>query len=289
MDGFTYNGVHCSTYGIEYLPDPSARWFDSPEFQLYKKDINWRNGGYYYGNSVEIREIRLECYFEEISIATREQIRKWLGRDTSGNLVFDERPFVYYKVRPKSIVTGKLYNDINDTYSGTLVIEFIAVDPFGYLTRKSNTGNENDNAEDYCGIKASADMPAAPTTSGTSFDVYNPGTEQCGLKIALKGSCSNAIRFFNERNNTRCVISSLPTSPIELRINGDTGLVTVYSSGIEENGFAHHDYGFIRLEPDVGTSKNHIVIQEKNSQGNWVTPTTLSLTSISIDYDPRLL
>jgi len=34
---------------------------------------------------------------------------------------------------------------------------------------------------------------------------------------------------------------------------------------------------------------NHIVIEELNTSGAWVTPTGLTLTSISIDYDPRLM
>ena len=287
MDGFTYKGIHCSTYGVEYAPSASDRWWDSPEFEIYKKDIPWGNRGYYYGNSVEIREIKLECYFEGITIAQREQIRKWLGRDTSGALVFDERPFVYYNVRPGNIVPGKLYCD-NDKYSGTMTITFIAVEPFGYLTRKSNAGTEDDNAEDYCPIIDTADMPAAPTISSTGFNVYNPGTEVCGLSIKLSGSASNPIRFFNSTNKTQCVFSSLPANGLIVDIDGDTGFVKTYAGltpNTYENGFAYHDHGVVRLESGLNT----ISIEEQNAQGNWVTPSTLSLESIIIDYKPRLL
>ena len=287
MDGFTYKGIHCSTYGVEYAPSASDRWWDSPKFEIYKKDIPWGNRGYYYGNSVEIREIKIECYFEEITIAQREQIRKWLGRDTSGALVFDERPFVYYNVRPGNIVPGQLYCD-NDKYSGTMTITFMAIDPFGYLTRKSNAGTEDDNASDYCPIISSSDMPPAPTTSSRSFIVYNPGTESCGMTIRLSGTAGKPIRFFNSANNTQCVISSLPSNGLVLDIDGDTGFVKTYVNGSPtayDNGFAYHDFGVVRLEPQSNT----ITIQEKNTSGNWVTPTALSLTRIAIDYNPRLL
>lgn len=363
MDGFTYNGIHCSAYDVGYAPKADVRWWDDPSFETEKKEIAWRHGGYWYGTTVNIREIKLECYFEEITMATREKIRKWLGRTTSGKLVFDQRPFVYYNVRPESIVQGNLYND-RDKYSGTFTVTFMATDPFGYLTRKANTSSDDDDASDYCGIVGVADMPAPPMPSSTTFDVYNPGTENCGLTIRLAGSCSNAIRFYNSRNNTSCIISALPSNGIILDLNGDTGMVSVYTSGssTRENGFAYHDRGMVRLEPcetidavsydavqngttytvtpsgvpvtkdlvggrirfatpstktgtiqsvnetngtltcvvtgsgtleEHGTMKlqsmNHITIQEKNDNGNWVTPTTLSLTSIAIDYSPRLL
>ena len=364
MIGFTYNGVHCSTYGVGWAPDASARWWDGPEFSTYKKDVSWHRGGYWYGNSVNIREITLACYFEEIDIATRENIRRWLGRDTSGKLVFDDKTFMYYNVRPSKVVPGQIYNDTNGSYSGTFTVTFLATDPFGYLTRKYNTGGENDGAENYCGIISSGSMPQLPTTASRSFSVYNAGTEPCGLTIRLSGTCSRPIRFINDHNGTCCVISSLPVNNAILDIDGDTGMVTTYASGSSsrENGFAYHDYGIIKLDPcqrfgnvqytavengtgytitpedfivtedilggsavlspttrsgritsvdenanafvcasvtGTGTLNltgkmsirvfNYIHIQEKNNSGNWITPTTLSLNSIEIDYKPSLL
>lgn len=293
MEGFTYNGIHCSAFNVYYVPDAQDKWFEDAEFEVAKKDVTWRNGGYIYGTYAKIRQFELKCFFEEIDIATREKIRRWLGRKTSGRLIFDERPFVYYNVQPADVIPGKIYLDTNESYSGTFTIKFLAEDPFGYLTRKS--GLSTDHAEDYCGIIDTSAMPAEPARNSTNFDVYNPGTESCGLSIKLVGSCSRPIRFVNERNNTRCVINSLP-SGVYLDINGDTGNVISYLSTPSvgaESAFAYHDQGFIRLEPDEtvngASTYNHIVIQEKNAQGNWAARSTLSLTHISIDYNPRLL
>ena len=294
MEGFTYNGIHCSAYNVYYVPDAEDKWFEDPEFEIAKKEVTWRNGGYIYGTYAKIRQFQLKCFFEEINIATREKIRRWLGRNTSGVLQFDNMPFVYYNVRPSDVVAGKIYLDTNGSYSGTFTIKFVAEDPFGYLTRKS--GITDDHAEDYCGIIATANMPAAPTTNSLNFDVYNPGTEPCGLSIKLSGSCSHPIRFYNELNNTRCVISSLPSNNLYLDIDADTGNIITYLSNPNvgaESGFAYHDRGFVRLEPcevvNNTMTVNHIIIQEQNTQGNWVTPSTLSLTRIDIDYNPRLL
>jgi len=54
-NGFTYRGIHSSKFNVEYIPDPQARWFHSPEYDVYKEDVAGRDGGYYYGNNLKIR------------------------------------------------------------------------------------------------------------------------------------------------------------------------------------------------------------------------------------------
>lgn len=293
MGGFTYNGIHSSTYNVQYVPGPPNRWLTASSYSVYKSDIAWKHGGYYYGSKENIREIQLKCWFDQITTKQREQIRKWLGRDTSGTLILDELPFVYWKVRPVKQIEGQLYNDnqdgtLADVYSGTFNIVFNAFDPFGYLTRKYNTGSEQDNANDYCDLLPQNQMPAAPTTSSRSFQVYNPGTEKCGLRIIIGGTATRTFRFLNTTNLSRCVLTGLPTSSLVLDVRGDTGLITThYPSGTtgEEKNWSYHDGGFITLNPGLNT----INIQEKVSDNTWVTPTGLSLNHISIDYAPRIL
>ena len=360
MNGFTYNGIHCNQFGVGYVPDAKDRWFEDPEFEVYSKDVDWRDGGYYFGNKVNIREFNLKCYFEEIDIATREKIRRWLGRNTSGRLVFDDKPFVWWDVRPGAIVSGELYND-HDLYSGTFEIPFVAHKPFGYLTRKSNGAGDDDGAEDYCGLIATSLMPAAPTTSARNFMVYNPGTEAVGMTIRVSGTTTRPICFLNKVNGTNCILTALPTGGLVLDINGETGKIIVYQSSSPnayDNGYAYHDRGMVVLEPNetqtdvaytksttsgttqtviidgignVGdrilfsntslegevisasadgttlictmtgsgtlpnsgkctvSSMNRIQILEQNSSGNWVTPTGLTISSIAIDYQPKIL
>lgn len=287
MSGFTYNGIHCSAYKVDYIPNAEDRWFADPEFEIYSADVSWKHGGYYYGNRVKVRSIVLKCYFEEITIAEREAIRKWLHRNTSGRLVFDDKPFVYWNVRPGKVTPGAIYNDLGK-YSGTFTITFMAEDPFGYLTRKANTGTEDDGAEDYSYMIDAADMPAAPATTATSFEVYNPGTEQCGLSLKLVGSTDNPIEFLNETNGTRCILRDLPSSGLILEVDGNTGKLRVRLNDVTEeydNGFAYHDHGIVRLEP-MG---NTIRILEQTESGGWSGRNTLNLTRLEIDYSPRIL
>ena len=285
--GFYYNGTHSSEFHVEYIPDASDRWFEGTDWEIYQKEISWHNGGYYYGNAAKVKTFTLKCYYEEITTKQREDIRAWLHRDTMGKLKFDDMPFVEWNVRPTKIVPGKKYLDCG-LYSGTFTLTLTAYDPFGYLTRKYNQEGDDDNAQDYCDLIDEEDMPPDPTTSSTSFDVYNPGREACGLTIRISGSTSNPIEFLNTTNKTRCILESLPTNNLILDVDADYGVISTYVASNPNNkdfGYAYHDRGFVRLDPGL----NHIDIMEKTTGGSWTSPTTLSMNSIEIDYAPRVL
>lgn len=255
MTGFTYNGVHCSAFGLGYIPDRTEQWFPDPEYEINDKDVEWKDGGYYYGANAKVRVFTLKCYFEEIDIATRQKIKQWVRRDSVGKLVFDDKPFVYWIVRPAKIPVGNWYLDSNESHSGTVTITFNAYEPFGYMTRKSNTAQDDDDAGDYCNIIDQIEMPDEPQAGDTSFDIYNPGTESCGLTIEISGSTDNPFRFYNETNGSKCEFGDLPTSTMRVKIDGDTGYVSAYLAGSEstESGFAYHDKGVVKLTPNSMT------------------------------------
>lgn len=287
LNRFMYNGVNSESFHVEYVPDASDLWFAGTDWTVYDTDVAWHPGGYYYGNNPKPREFKLKCFFEEITLKEREDIRKWLHRDTCGQLKLMDYPFVYWNVRPTKLITGEIYLD-SGRYSGLFDLTMTAYEPFGYLTRKSNEPTDDDNANDYCDLIATSEMPAAPTKAGRTFNIYNPGREACGLRIMVSGTVSNPLEFLNTTNKTRCILTSLPASNLTLDIDSDTGMVRTYASGQEANaewGFGYHDRGFIRLEPGM----NKIDIMEQNSQGNWVTPTTLTIRNIAVDYAPRVL
>ena len=139
-DGFTYGGIHCSKFNITYIPDAKTRWFSSPSFSVYEEEVSRRDGGYYYGNNVKIRKFTLQCYFEEITREMREDLRNWLDRNTKGRLVFDERPYVYYNVRPTDVTTGEIYALLKaegEVFSGTFTATFSAYEPYGHVPYKT--------------------------------------------------------------------------------------------------------------------------------------------------------
>lgn len=365
MTGFSYNGIHSSAFGLYYIPSADDLWFADPEYDVYDQSMSWKHGGYYYDSKVKVRKFTIKCYFEEIDTATRQRIKQWVRYNSSGMLVFDDMPFVYWIVRPAKIPQGSWYIDNNESHSGTVTLTFNAYEPFGYLTRKSNgSGDHGDGAEDYCHLINTDDMPPIPSTSSTAFDVYNPGTEACGLTLEISGSTSNPIRFYNEKNGTFCILNGLPPNNTHLMLDGETGMVSMFEPGdpVRMNGFAYHDIGMVSLSPNIGYSDvaftyggvngtihtliptntavsddmvgakiyisgvsstvftvtgvnigtnriycsksgsgnppssgtfdmiqtNHILIQE-NRNNAWATPSTLSLTTLGIDYKPRIL
>ena len=87
MQGFTYDGIYSGDMGVWYIPDPSALWSPSPDYEVLDSEDGTRDGGSYYKSRVKKRTFTLSCYYEEITLATREKIRAWLHRDTSGELV----------------------------------------------------------------------------------------------------------------------------------------------------------------------------------------------------------
>lgn len=256
MIGFTYNGIHCSEFGLYYIPTREDQWFSDPEYEVYDADVDWRHGGFYYDSKAKVRKFVIKCYFEEIDVATRQAIKNWVRRDSSGTLIFDDMPFVYWNVRPGKIPVGNWCLDNNDTHSGTVDFTFNAYEPFGYLLRKSNADGVHDNFGDYCNLIDQSEMPPEPTTSSTSFDVYNPGTEDCGLSIEMIGTTTHPFRFYNNTNKTQCVFEALPPGGLCLLINGETGYVSKYVYGTDNitNAFEYHDKGVIKLSPNFGRS-----------------------------------
>ena len=63
-----------------------------------------------------------------------EQIVGWLDRRTSGRLIFDERPLVYYDVVPSGKIEFEDYcysNGGETLHAGMFTAYFTAVEPFG--------------------------------------------------------------------------------------------------------------------------------------------------------------
>ena len=246
MEGFTFNGIHTDTMKCYYIPDEEDRWFESPDFDVFDENVNWYDGGYYYGNHTKPREFKLDCYYEEITRAEREAIRRWLDKDEYGRLVFDNRPFCYYDVRPTKVVTGKEYAGTNAChadrlYSGTFTVTFTAYRPYGKMML---TAYDDDDmgAKDYCGIMHEDDMPDSPTASSRNFLLYNPGTEPCDLIIEIAGTATNGLNIRNDTNNTECKLLGLPSSGT-LKIDGSIGYISVGG----EKAFEFHDIGYVSL------------------------------------------
>ena len=227
LSSFTYNGIHSSAFGCYYVPDEEKVFGEAyAEYSVYDDEPDWRDGGIYYGNRVSKREFELDCYFEDINQETREKMMRWLDRRTSGWLVFDERPFVRYEVRPTEKVSGKMYCH-EGRYSGTFTVTFTCYDAFGELTKTALTdASDPEHMSDYCGVIPESDMPEAPGVDSRDFLIYNCGTEIANTVISIGGTCGDdGLTITNAANGTACEIIALPPSPAYLTLDSKTGAV----------------------------------------------------------------
>lgn len=56
MDGFSFNGTHCSALGCRYHPDPKDRGSEMEDYEISALEPDHRDGGYYIGERVKPRE-----------------------------------------------------------------------------------------------------------------------------------------------------------------------------------------------------------------------------------------
>ena len=256
MTGFTYNGIHSSEFFCKYIPDSEAKFNDKADFEIMDEDIAWQDGGCYYGNRIQSREFKLECFFEDITAETKERMMQWQDRKTDGRLIFDERPYIYYNVRPSKKPTGKMYTThhdgfLPDTYSGTQTITFKAYDPYGYMLYSAYDDIDIEGAQKYSGILHVSEMPTPPSTASKSFQLYNCGTETCNTVIRIAGTAPNGLVIKNKTNDQMCSILSLPAAPSYLEIDSQAGTVKTQSNTTDEGtlAFELHDEGYITQEP----------------------------------------
>lgn len=254
MDGFRYNGIHSDFFSCYYIPDESTLFDDKVDFEVYDDEPGWKSGGLYYGTRVKPREFVLSCFFEDITREQKEKMMQWLDRKTSGDLIFDARPFVRYKVRPTKKVNGKIYTQnyahlAGDRYSGTFDVTFTAYDPYGYLLYSSYDGMDHDGAAQYCGMIDKSMMPSSPAAPSTYFNVYNPGTERCGCVIRIGGSGTD-ITIANDANQHKCKLMELPSGNKYLEIDSVNGTVMEVDPSTNKKTMAFHysNDGYVMLE-----------------------------------------
>lgn len=249
MEGFSYNGVHCEDLGLYYAPDANARMLSTPSYKPTTQAVTAHPGAYWYGNTVDARDFTLECYYEDSTVAQTEEILQWVSRDSYGKLIFDDRPYVYYLVRPSKAPTGRRYvghfactSPDELVYSGTLTLSFTAYDPFGYMTDTTVTSLDDEKTK-ATGILTQAMMPENEATLGNHL-VYNPGTEGCPLRITIAGTAPNGLTITNHSTGEVCKLISLPESD-DLVIDGFTGFIALGSN--HAPAFSYHDDGYLHL------------------------------------------
>lgn len=186
----------------------------------------------------------------------REGLMRWLHRNSSGRLIFDDKPYVYYDVRPVKRIEIRQYTNTSQAgrrYSGTFTITFRCYNPFGCLLRTSYDDDCGEAEQIATGILPTSMMPPVPGVQDTQFLLYNCGTERAHTVIRLAGDVGDGLTIENVATGQRCGIVGLKADEIPpgayLEIQSETGQVWLIKGAERELAFHYHDLGYIMLAP----------------------------------------
>lgn len=133
--GFTYAGIHSSTFGI--ICDPTTRVI-LPEKRRMVTDIAGKSGHHMQSDGTYLaREESFHCYFKKLEGKTiaesARDIAAWLSTD--GALQFDNEPDKFYD----AYVSGALPQARHLQY-GEFDLTFTYNPPFAYTAMQNNRG-----------------------------------------------------------------------------------------------------------------------------------------------------
>lgn len=259
--GFSFNGVHCTTFGLEYIPNEKDMMPFLASYKMQEEAVTGRHGGYYYGETVGIQTRKLECFFEDMTQETMEGLLRWMSRGSSGKLIFDDRPEVYYEAIVSAPPAGEAYVRQNqaagkDVFSGKMTLQFSLYCPYGHMTRLFLEDGEDDRFGYANMLPASLIPPEVMPEAGT-YLIYNPGTQPVSAVIEVAGEAPNGISMVNYSTGDACRLVSLPPEDSGIVLDGNSGEVKkVTGSTSYEYAFEYHDQGFISLKPSERPIRN---------------------------------
>jgi predicted phage tail component-like protein len=218
--GFTYRGVHSSTYGIEIisvggrsiLPGIFSKNFTVPSM----------HGQHYFGFRFDKRELDIDIL---LNSSTLEEFRQknrdladWLNpMDGEGILIFDDEPDVKYM----AVMTNA--QDWDQTRSfGTSLLRFICPDPFVY----SLTPTVHNFSSGSFGVANNGNMEAPPIIT---INFTAPASE---LELTIGDEYFRLVRSF--------VIGN------KLTINCDTGEIMLGTQDIRASMDIESDFPYLK-------------------------------------------
>ena len=252
---FSFNGRSCTEFGLHYIPSASDRWLSSVPWKAMKETVTGRHGAYYYGQTADVKTFTLECFFEEVTEERLEAIERWLHREREGKLIFGDRPYVYYMVRPSAPSKGQVWAQqsllmLDMTASGKCTITFEACMPFGILDRnyiEDSQYNVSRGMVQRTGLQMKSRMPADPPHVAGDFLVYNPGTEFANPVLKFYGSAPNGLTLTNTTTNESCSLAAFNlASGTYLQVDPDTGVKLMPN---DTYAFEYHLDGYLSLAP----------------------------------------
>ena len=134
--GFTFNGYHCSQFGLVRVSD-GDRYEDTLVLDHSNEaaDVPGGIGQYYWGEQIKERKFNINVAYDSVTEIEKREIKRWLHPDNKlHELIFDEKPYIKYWVKcTKEVIAKELcFNEKEKRiYKGEIDIEFTAFMPYG--------------------------------------------------------------------------------------------------------------------------------------------------------------
>lgn len=219
--GFTFNGIHCSQFGLLRVSD-GDRYEDDLVLSLSNEatDVPGGVGQYYWGENIKQRTFKINVAYDTVTEQDKRAIRNWLHPDDKlHELIFDEKPYVKYWVKCSKQVTAKelCFNEEGKRiYKGEFDIEFTAYMPYGINRWKflpadyetMETPEEYGNISEWAEVSGliekkeydNAQMGVVINQENSfSINCYNPGDVESDFVFQFtKPALYNEITFRRE-------------------------------------------------------------------------------------------
>jgi len=137
--GFSFNGHHCSEYGLTAVSDGMSQQMLFSNFENKTAEVSGKDGAYYFGVKIKPRTFSITIVFDNMTSANKKSITQWLSPKETGKLIFDESPYKYYYVKVDSNPSFSFIpfevsvtNGLQHVFKGSIEVEFLATDPYAY-------------------------------------------------------------------------------------------------------------------------------------------------------------
>lgn len=280
--GFSFCGVDVATLGIVYAPDMSGTYVYGQTWQPQVQNFEGFNGALYCGETVQPKEFRLRCYFEDSNVndGVIDRVLDLFARGRTGRLVFNQRPWVWYTATAVAVDLSQFRNYRN----GFLNITLRAYYPFARSDKMTlDDFQEAEQTETLLNTTNFVPQDAMPPTSYNTITsskvihLLNPGNDYAALSIAVAGEAGDGVLITNTTTGQECKLIAFTKQLTTQQnaevicdsLNGKTIIGTNQNASL---GFVYHDHGFLTLKPSGSVIRNIDV----ELDGNTITSESVS-------------
>lgn len=252
--GFTFGGKHSSNMGIVRTSDGSR--YNSellPSFNDVTVAVPGGDGTYYFGSYYQQKTFSVPFATDELTESEFRELRRWFGDKGIHQLIFDEAPYKAYSAKIAAVPNFNYIcfdevapmersMGVQRIYKGEGTIQFVCYYPFARSKWKGLNQVTDDAAETMDEWAAASGLPeTAPSTSGTSIALKNPGDIETDINITTSAT-SNLSFSLNGSVKLQLSDITLENGDSKIRINSSTHLIEGLNSNNNPTGKLYNKY-----------------------------------------------